>query len=138
LRTRPLTAGTPKPDSRPTGASGEDRRGYIRYSLGVGANCTIDTSVFDGERQSSEIWPLVVQDVSLTGIGILLARRCEPGTILSVEVGGTGRTARSLPVQVVRVRKDNFGHWTHGCMFLTPLDEPELHTLLEHLGRDTA
>jgi hypothetical protein len=35
----------------------------------------------------------------------------------------------------VRVRKDNFGHWMHGCEFLSPLDEPALAALLAQIGR---
>jgi hypothetical protein len=137
LRGRPLTAGTPKPDSRPS-AEADNRRGCVRYALGVGSNCTIHTSVFDDAPafESQEVWPLVVQDVSATGIGLLLARRCEPGTELAVEVAtGSDRSVRSLPVRVVRVRKDNYGHWMHGCAFLAPLDQPELTALVGHIGR---
>jgi hypothetical protein len=103
----------------------------------VGGNCTINTSVFDSaaESQSHELWPLVLQDVSATGIGLLLARRCEPGTELLVEVTGPDRTVWALPVCVVRVRKDNYGHWMHGCAFLSPLDDSELAALLSYLSR---
>ena len=76
----------------------------------------------------------MVQDVSASGIGLLIARRCEPGTVLTVEAG-LGSTRAALPVRVVRVRKDNFGHWVHGCAFLQPLAEQELYALVEHLGR---
>jgi serine/threonine protein kinase len=140
LRGRPMTAGTPKPDARPA-ADADNRRGCVRYSLGVGSNCTINTSVFEGatEFESQEVWPLVVQDASATGIGLLLARRCEPGTELAVEVtSGTDRSVWSLPVRVVRVRKDNYGHWMHGCAFVEPLNEPELAALLSHLGKSDA
>lgn len=83
---------------------------------------------------STEVWPLVVQDLSAGGIGILLARRCEPGTELSVEMtGDTGRRLCSLPVTVVNVRKELHGHWSHGCAFLTPLTDGELLSLLNHL-----
>jgi hypothetical protein len=138
LRGRPMTAGTLKPDARATAA--DDRRGYVRYALGAGTNCTINRSAFDAPAPAvpdpQEVWPLVVQDVSASGVGILLARRCEPGTELVIEVSaGADRAVRSLPARVVRVRKDNFGHWMHGCAFLAPLEEPELTALLDHLGR---
>lgn len=136
LRSRPLSAGTPKSDVRPPAVATENRRGSVRYALGMGANCQIHASVFDGDPPSSEVWPLVVQDVSVTGIGLLLARRCEPGTELRVELlSESERKPRGLPVKVVRVRKDQYGHWMHGCMFLTPLDEAELDTLLNCMGR---
>jgi hypothetical protein len=136
LRTRPVNAGAPKPDRRQGTRAGENRRGYVRYSLGLGANCTIRSSVFEDAPPSAELWPLVVQDVSAGGIGLLLARRCEPGTELSVELtGDAGRAPRSLPVKVVHVRKELHGHWAHGCTFLTPLDDAELLALLDHLVR---
>jgi serine/threonine protein kinase len=143
LRPRSVSTGTKKTDARTSTAAEGDRRSFVRYAMGVGSNCTINASVFDPPDAASgapELWPLVVQDVSATGIGVLLARRCEPGTELSVEVAtGTGRPPRPLPVRVVRVRKDHFGHWLHGCTFLAPLPEPELNALLTHLGRsDTA
>jgi serine/threonine protein kinase len=141
LRPRSLTSGTKKTDTR-TATATDNRRGCVRYALGVGSNCTINSNVFDppeAPSDATELWPLVVQDVSATGIGLLLARRCEPGTELSVEVmTNPDRTPFCLPVRVVRVRKDNFGHWTHGCAFLTPLDEAELTALLGHLGRSDA
>ena len=138
LRTRSPSTGTKKADARGADAATTNRRGCVRYALGVGSNCTINASVFDPPdtlSDTNEVWPLVVQDVSATGIGLLLARRCEPGTELSVEVADAGRALRCLPVRVVRVRKDNFGHWMHGCTFLTPLDETALTALLDHLGR---
>jgi hypothetical protein len=138
LRTRTPSAGAVKPDVRPANSAAEDRRGFVRYSLGVGANCRINTSLFDVEDApgSQVLWPLVIQDVSAGGIGILLARRCEPGTELAIDVPGADRTVHSLLVRVVRVRKDNFGHWMHGCEFLTLLEEPELAVLLTQLGRN--
>ncbi|QJW96355.1 protein kinase domain-containing protein [Frigoriglobus tundricola] len=138
LRTRSAAAGTKKSDARTPAATGTDLRACVRYSLGVGSNCTIHSSVFDlpDAPGSAEVWPLVVQDVSATGIGLLLARRCEPGTELSVEVASDAAgVRRCLPVRVVRVRKDNFGHWTHGCTFLTPLTRAELTAILDGLGR---
>jgi serine/threonine protein kinase len=137
LRGRPMTAGTPKPDTRNQVAA-DDRRGCERYSVGVGTIGTIHTSVFDGSApaDSQEVWPLVVQDVSASGIGILLARRCEPGTELSVEVAlGPNQPSWNLQARVVRVRKDNYGHWMHGCVFLDPLNDEELAALLGHIGR---
>src|SRR5262249_19770031 len=135
LRGRSLAAGTPKPDTRSPSSATDERREYARYSLGMGASAVIYSSVFDGEPPSTEVWPLVVQDVSRSGIGILLARRCEPGTDLLVEVTGPDQGSWSLPVQVVRVRRDQCGHWMHGCAFFSLLEEEELNALLNHMGK---
>ncbi|MCI0704819.1 MAG: PilZ domain-containing protein [Planctomycetia bacterium] len=140
LRGRSLSSGNAKTDSRPTPVASDERRAYVRYALGVGSNCTINTSLFDipeggSLSESQEIWPLVVKDVSAGGVGILLARRCEVGTELLIELVTANRTPRILPVTVVRLRRDNLGHWMHGCQFHTPLEEDELNALLNHLGR---
>jgi serine/threonine protein kinase len=140
LRPRSRTV-APRPDVRPDTSDADDRRAYVRYSVGVGSSCIINSSLFDtplhgDSPEQAAVWPLVVRDVSAGGIGILLARRCEPGTELAVElVTGGNRVTRSLPVRVVRVRKDTLGHWVHGCEFLAPLDEQELATVFSHLGR---
>ncbi|MBY0459377.1 MAG: PilZ domain-containing protein, partial [Gemmataceae bacterium] len=115
-----------------------DRRGAVRYALGVGTNCTINRSVFDPPGTpggaADDSWPLVVQDVSATGVGLLLARRCEPGAELILEVPA-GDGVLALAVRVVRVRKDGFGHWAHGCAFPAPLGRTELYALIHSLGR---
>ena len=140
LRSKSRTAATQKSDVRPAGEDTDDRRAYVRYAVGVGTSCMIHTSLFDSdhhiEPDTTAVWPLVVKDVSAGGIGILLARRCEPGTELSIElVTESTNTTRSLPVKVVRVRRDTLGHWIHGCEFSKPLEEKELVAVLEHLGR---
>jgi hypothetical protein len=140
LRSKSRAPAAPRPDSRPEHEQTDNRRASVRYAVGVGSSCTINTSVFDsnpGEQtDSGAIWPLVVRDVSSGGIGILLARRCEPGTELLIELVTEGNNqTRSLPVRVVRVRRDTLGHWVHGCEFLEPLDESSLNAVLSHLGR---
>ncbi|HJZ58090.1 MAG TPA: serine/threonine-protein kinase, partial [Gemmataceae bacterium] len=54
-----------------------DRRAWVRHPLTLGTTCTIDTTVCGGESESRESWPLIVQDVSAGGLGMLLARRVE-------------------------------------------------------------
>jgi serine/threonine protein kinase len=139
LRSKSRTAATARADARPAGAEADDRRASVRYAVGVGSSCTINTSVFGNpvEKPDSEaVWPLVVRDVSSGGVGILLARRCEPGTELLIElISESNQVTRSLPVKVVRVRRDTIGHWVHGCEFFTPLDQSGLNAVLGYLGR---
>jgi len=112
-----------------------DRRAYVRHAVGVGSNCVIDTGVGGG---SQELWPLVVRDVSAGGVGLLLARRFEPGTNLWIELpSGPGTTPRTLPVQVVRVSAEPLGHWAHGCAFHTRLTEGELAAFLTEAARQS-
>jgi hypothetical protein len=73
-----------------------------------------------------------MSDVSTTGIGVLLARRFEPGTALSIElVIGTEKKPRRVPVHVVRVQQERAGHWVHGCAFDVPLSEELLKRILK-------
>jgi hypothetical protein len=111
----------------------DDRRAYVRHAVGLGASCAIDTAVCGG---TPEMWPVVVRDVSATGVGVLLARRFEPGTDLCIELrAGPDAPARSMPMRVVRVVAEPLGHWAHGCVFLTPLSKPELAELVAESGQ---
>jgi serine/threonine protein kinase len=139
LYNRPRVAGTAKADVRPV-ADADNRRAHVRYALGIGSSGTIHDSVFDSPfdaaPKSPEVWPLVIRDLSAGGVGLLLARRCEVGTELLIELAaGPDRAPRTFPVRVVRVKRENHGHWGHGCQFLQELDEAELGSLLDHLGR---
>jgi serine/threonine protein kinase len=112
------------------GEPGSERRAWIRHPLGVGTCGLIDTSVC-GAPDSVEIWPLVVRDVSIGGVGVLLARRFEPGTELGIELSaGPGVPPRRMTARVVRVVPEKAGHWTHGCAFSEKLTEDELTALL--------
>jgi hypothetical protein len=107
-----------------------DRRAWIRHPLSLGTTCTVDTAVHGGD-EGQESWPLIVQDVSAGGVGLLLARRFESGTVLSIDFAPTpDAPPRSFAVRVVRVRSDGQGHWAHGCAFPAPLAEHELAMLL--------
>jgi hypothetical protein len=133
---RPVAARArvPKPKTLAAGSGrAADRRVYTRHAVGLGASCAIDTAVCGGSR---ELWPLVVRDVSATGIGVLLARRFEPGTDLSIELADRpDAPRRSLPVRVVRVVAESLGHWAHGCAFFTPLTERDLTELVAETDR---
>jgi serine/threonine protein kinase len=111
--------------------SGPERRAWVRFGLRVGGWAVVDPDVHAGGG-SDEMWPLVVRDVSAGGIGVLLARRFEPGAELSVElVLGAGRPPRRLPARVVRVQPERDGYWVHGCAFDPPLGDEELGSLLQ-------
>ena len=95
----------------------------------MGTSGNIDTGIVDGAEDAQESWPVVVRDVSTGGVGLLLARRFEKGTVFAIELG-YGSSARSLPVRVARVGAEAMGHWFHGCAFVDPISEEELAALL--------
>ncbi len=112
----------------PPGA--DDRRAGVRHPLVIGTRAGVDTAVAAGGEEAEELWPLVVRDVSAGGIGVLLARRFEAGTELTVEFAADSAEARRVPVRVARVEPAGGGHWVHGCAFPTPLAADDLAALL--------
>lgn len=142
LHGRPRTLGATKGDSRLVRIAPDDRRAHVRYVVGVGSSGTIHDSVFDPPGDgppSQQVWPLVIRDVSAGGVGLLLARRCEVGTeLLIVLPGGARKGMRLVPVRVVRVKRENHGHWAHGCSFLAPLGDDELAALLDQFAQGGA
>ncbi len=123
----PITLPTPTPAV----LRGADRRAWIRHELSVGTCGAVDAAVFGGCEETEEIWPLMVRDVSVGGIGVLLARRFELGTELAIEMPvAPSVPPRKLRTRVVRVEPERGGHWVHGCAFITPLQPEELSALL--------
>ena len=115
-------ARTPAPD-------GAERRVAVRHRFRMGTSCVINTGASGGE--APEDWPTKVVDLSESGVGIVLARRFEPGAKFAVEMeGDESHPAVTLRVRVVRVRPETLGHWFHGCKFLYPLPEEDLQALL--------
>jgi serine/threonine protein kinase len=112
---------------RPAGP--EDRRHSARHSLKVGTFGAVDPALHGG---AEEVWPLVVRDVSGTGIGLTLARRFEVGTELGVELQTHADAApQRFPARVVRVLADRGGYWIHGCVFDPPLSGGDVAGLLQ-------
>jgi serine/threonine protein kinase len=122
---------TPRRGSDVTKRAGAERRRAERHEITLGTSCAVETGIHGRGEGTEEQWPLVVRDVSATGVGLLLARRFEAGTDLSVTlVGRPGAAPRALRVRVVRVGADALGHWFHGCVFAHPLTDDDLAALL--------
>jgi hypothetical protein len=69
--------------------------------------------------------------MSVTGIGLLVARRFEINTALLVEIDGpTGEQKESFMVRVERVQDVNAGQWLLGCILFRRIDDSELASLL--------
>ncbi len=109
------------PDSRPAPA---ERRAAVRHA------CQLDTSCRSVTGGRDVPWPARVRDISLTGLCLVVSRRFEPGTLLSVDVqAAAGDFPSTLLAHVVRVSGLTGGDWALGCVFATPLSEDELQAL---------
>ncbi len=123
-------ASTAAPAQTPAPKGGAERRSAARFPLKVGSCAIVDVNAHGAGEE--ERWPLVVRDVGVAGIGLLLARRFEPGTDLADELAaGPDGKAERLPVRVVRVQEDRAGHWVHGCVFPNPLPDDQIQALLK-------
>lgn len=110
-----------------------ERRAWVRHELDIGSCGIIDPNVCGGGPESEEYWPLVIRDLSNGGVGVLIARRFELGTELSIEFSrGPNETPKRLLARVVRLVPEKGGHWIHGCAFPKLLSNDELNTLLKY------
>jgi serine/threonine protein kinase len=111
--------------------AGPERRASLRFPCIHGTSCAMSASLHPDDAEPVEHWPATVQDVSQGGLGLVVGRRFEKGTVLSVELhSAEGTASRSVLASVVRVLPQEFGHWLLGCIFTKPLSKEELQILV--------
>ncbi len=110
-----------------------ERRAAARHPCALGTSCQ---RAADGENA----WDARVIDISATGVGLLLGRRFEPGTLLAFRLEGRseGQSFNAV-ARVVHATRQGEGAWLLGCALLDPLDERQLrafraapHVLAQH------
>ncbi len=105
-----------------------ERRTWVRYPQNRGTVCHPVAS------KSGIHWSVKIQDISATGIGLLVNYRFETGTILAVDLRSTTTdfacTALVRVVHLTVVTAHPSLHWIVGGAFLTPLTEEELKALI--------
>jgi serine/threonine protein kinase len=127
--TSAVTAGEERKSS--AGNPGPERRASVRYPCSLPTQCNRSSSIHEGETEPQDCWEATVQDLSAEGIGILVNRRFEPGTILTVDLRNSKQGfQRSMELRVIHVRRAARGSWFHGCIFAEPLSKLELRKLL--------
>src|SRR5262249_4194409 len=77
-------------------------------------------------------WEATVQGLSTGGLGLLVSRRFERGTILTI---GLADELPALEIRVTRVERAVGDSWFHGCVFAQPLGKEELGQLILAQGR---
>lgn len=114
-----------RPDSEET--PGIERRIRARFSSNLETFCQPGTG-----RLENFWWTARVRDISSSGIGLILHRRFDPGTVLAVELQNNAQSiAVTIQARVMHVKAMGEGDWVHGCAFNQPLPEPDLKQLLE-------
>jgi PilZ domain len=101
-----------------------ERRSSPRYLSGRTGCCR---ALWGGRE---ERWTTTVQDISLAGGSLVLGRRFEPGSLLTVELPTAAGEPVRLMARVVRAQAHTAKGWLIGCALLDPLDEDELRALL--------
>jgi serine/threonine protein kinase len=109
----------------------EERRVSVRYPRVLPTRCNRNNSIHPGDADVQDCWEAAVQDLSADGMGIVLNRRFEPGTVLTADLRSSNqRFERTVEMSVARVRRADRGFWIHGCVFASPLSKEDLRKFL--------
>lgn len=98
-----------------------ERRAMVRYALD--ADTAGAPLAAWGESQG---WEARIRDISRGGLGLLLERRLEPGTLITVDLSLTLDCPRLLLARVVHATAQPEGGWLLGCALFDLLPEEEL------------
>lgn len=101
-----------------------DARAVERFAVNRGTSCSFALPV------SEDPGPVQIRDVSMNGVGLILQRRVEVGTLLAVGLVNPAKGfARTIMVQVTHVTPATGGFLVGGA-FLTPLTYQEMTALV--------
>ncbi len=89
----------------------EDRRASVRYQSEVKGSC----QTLSVRRETS--WEAAIRDISPDGIGLLIARRFEPGALLTIELTDSREGYRRMLLCAHRARhgaaRGRLVNWLH-------------------------
>jgi serine/threonine protein kinase len=124
------TAGGVGPRLQRTG-SREDRRRAARYPCTLATICEIRTSIHSGEDAALDQWSGKVLNLSATGVGLLLDRRFESGTLLAALLESHDHSFQfQAKIQVIRSIRADDNKWYTGACFIPALGARSLRKLL--------
>lgn len=99
----------------------EERRAHVRFPCELDSSCSPITGSKDTQ------WTGKVRDISRGGVGIVLSRRFELGTLLNVEIlEANGSSSGSMLARVVHVTPHTSGGWMIGCCFTSELGDDDV------------
>jgi hypothetical protein len=101
-----------------------DRRASERFPVSVGTTCTFVSPVVE------DFGPVKIQNLSMDGIGLLIGKRVDPGSLLAVTLSNTAKgIAKTILVRVVHATPQPAGCLVGGTL-TTPLTYQELTSLV--------
>jgi serine/threonine protein kinase len=117
---------------RETGKNqGVERRTALRLGHSLQTICTINCAVHADMPDSLSKWYATVKNLSVAGVGLLLSRRFEPGSVLTVDLAGkSGDMKSSRPMRVAWVAPGQEKGWLVGGTLIETISEEELRRLL--------
>ena len=108
----------------------QERRASIRYACDP-ESFSSDNSCRPIATSQKDSWSASVRNLSTGGVGLLVNRRFELGTLLTVDLEDAERTSHSsLLVRVVHIAPEANNCWLLGCAFTHKLTESELLSLM--------
>jgi len=105
--------------------SREDRREAERYPCPARGNCQPVTA-----NEAGNCWPVDAVDISTVGVSLLLSRRFEPGTLLTVELSRQSKDPTYLPLARVSRVTPAGPHWLHGCVWQGTVSAEDMQPLI--------
>jgi hypothetical protein len=105
-------------------AQKRERRASVRLESNAKGHC----QSLSLRRETG--WEAVVRDISCSGIGLLLPRRFEVGTLLAIELAEKVEGKKHLLIaRVAHATQQPEGNWLIGAAFMSPLTEDEVQLL---------
>src|SRR5437016_3779617 len=114
-------------------AAGERRASprypYQRKILCQARSTTLALFNKGGGNKVDNVWLMgASQDLSAAGIGFILHRRFDPGTLLTIELERPQRDSWDpLPGRVMHATLQADGNWKLGCALVNAMSQEELH-----------
>jgi hypothetical protein len=102
-----------------------ERRLEVRYRCSRSHMCRVLV------RPSFRNLPAFLDQVSTSGVGLIIQERLEPGSVLALQLPSV--RAGMSQVQsacVIHVHPDGHGAWFHGCSLSRPLSNHEIAALI--------
>lgn len=124
----------PAQRARPTAKAtrpANERRRAVRYPCALATVCEVLPSIHCEPDQPGDHWPGQVLNLSVTGAGLLLKRRFEPGTLATLTLETPDRKVQlQVGMEVVRVIPAGNNQWFIGAVLESPLEKNDLRKLL--------